>query len=50
MHAYTTRNLCNAQMYTAEPPTSVMNMEMLVPSELVYENHRRQVMRIESQT
>ncbi len=50
MHAYRAHDLWNAQMYKTDPPTSVINTEMLVPSELVHENHRRQVIRIETQT
>ena len=50
MNAYRARDLCDAQMHKTDPPTSVINTKMLVPSELVHENHRRQVVRIETQT
>ncbi len=50
MHAYRARDLCDAQMYKTDPPTSVINMEMLVSSELLDENRRRQVIRIKTET
>ncbi len=50
MHTYRARDLWNTQMYKTDPPTSVINIKMLVLSELGHENRRRKVIRIETQT
>ncbi len=50
MHTYRAGDLFNAQMSKTDPPTSVINTEMLVLTELVQENHRHRVIRIETQT